>query len=288
MKNTYSFGFFALFVVMGLNNSYAQEVKSRVLDNQTVAFKKEGNNLPRKTLEVGMDSFYDPNVDYSSFSGRITDRDETMSIVKVTSENKNIKFFRAGDLINFRVGTADSESMCQGYVRSIEPDYFVMYIKDLTACYAKDDYFRRGTVLVMNSLKLSERVREASIYRASLLEKKKNFLSQLNNINNGIWNFEERKVKLAAEYDKKIAELEKEKLKALDDLVSRKNDELRLQRELAYRLDNIDFEVDYYRVEKIDNMIDRWHLDHDLGYPVYDRPESVRSTKKEKTSFEIR
>ena len=51
---------------------------------------------------------------------------------------------------------------------------------------------------------------------------------------------------------------------------------MRLQRELAYRLDNIDKELSFYRIEKVEPLFDRWHLDHDLGYPVYERPEEIR------------
>ena len=65
-------------------------------------------------------------------------------------------------------------------------------------------------------------------------------------------------------------------MKALENLLSRKNDEIKLQRELVYRLDTIDQELDFYRIDKNELMIDRWHLDKDLGYPVYNRPEEIR------------
>jgi hypothetical protein len=232
--------------------------------------------LKSKTLVLDADSFYDPAVDYSSFSGRVTDRDATAAIVKVSSESKNVRFFRAGDLVQFKVQSQKDSDYCDGYVRSIEENYFVMFTKDLEPCFPQEDYFRRGTALIMRSTKLGQRIREASVYRASLIQKKKDFMQQLNGINNGLWNFEERKVQLAAEYDQRLAELEKEKLKALENLLSRKNDEIKLQRELVYRLDTIDQELDFYRIDKNELMIDRWHLDKDLGYPVYNRPEEIR------------
>lgn len=269
-----------LVLTLGSIETSSLNAQSRVLESQTARYKGQGNNMTKEILEVNIDSFYDQNFDYSYFSGRVTDRDETTSIIKITSDNKNVKFFRAGDQVSFRVHQSKGEDLCSGNVRSVEPDYFVLYVQNLHPCFPKNEYFRRGTALVMNSLKLSERVREASIYRATLLNKKKDFMRQLNTLNNGIWNFEERKVKLAAEYDRKIAEMEKEKIKALDDLISRKNDEMKLQRELAYRLDNIDFEIDFYRIEKVESMLDRWHLDHDQGLPVYDRPETPRAKIK--------
>jgi hypothetical protein len=189
---------------------------------------------------------------------------------------QRLKFFRAGDLVEFKIQNSKDDGLCQGFVRSIEENYFVMFVKDLFPCFPKEEYFRRGTALIMQSDKLAMRVREASIYRASLLNKKKDFMGQLNGINQDVWNFEERKIQVAAEYDQKIAEIEKQKTKALDQILSQKNDQIKLQRELAYRLDNIDKELIFYRVEKDELLFDRWHLDHDLGYPVYDKPEEIR------------
>ncbi len=231
---------------------------------------------PKEVLKLDPDSFYDTSFDYSKFSGRVTDRDSTSSIVKISSENKNIKFFRAGDLVEFKIQNNKESDQCQGYVRSIEENYFVMYVKDLIPCFPKEEYFRRGTVLVMSSSKLSTRVREASVYRGTLINKKKDFMGQLNGINQDVWNFEEKKIQVAAEFDQKIVELEKQKTRALDQILSQKNDQTRLQKELAYRLDTIDKELNFYRVEKEDLFFDRWHLDHDLGYPVYERPEEIR------------
>lgn len=232
--------------------------------------------LPKETLHIDTDSFYDSKFDYAHFSGRVTDRDQTASIVKVSSENRNVKFFRAGDLVEFKIQNNKDSDYCQGFVRSIEDHYFVMYVKDLFPCFPKEDYFRRGTALIMQSQKLATRVREASVYRASLLNKKKDFMVQLNGINSDVWNFEEKKIQVAAEFDQRIAEIEKQRIKALDELLTQKNDQIKLQRELAYRLDNIDKELNFYRIEKDELLLDRWHLDHDLGYPVYDKPEEIR------------
>lgn len=271
--------FLSLLIACHLSSALAAE--SKVMNTMTV----RENSIPKKTLVIDADSFYDQNFDYSTFSGRVTDRDKTASVVKISSENKNVKFFRAGDLVEFKVQATPETDYCEGFVRSIEDHYFVLYVKDLIPCYSKDDYFRRGTVLVMRSDRLAQRVRESSVYRASLLNKKKDFMEQLNGINGDIWNFEEQKIQVAADYDRKIAEMEKAKTKALDELLTRRNDQIKLQRELAFRLDNIDKELVFYRVEKEELLIDRWHMDKDLGYPVYDRPEEIRPrrTSGEKT-----
>lgn len=252
-------------------------VKKRSVEATESVMRK--NNLPERTLKVDVDTFFDPKYDYSFFSGRVTDKDDTTSIIKVSSESRNVKFFRSGDKVQFRL-PAKKDEYCEAYVRGIEENYFVLYVKDLSPCFGADEYFRRGTSLIFFSPKLLDRVREASIFRATLFQKKKDFLSQLNKLNQDVWNYEEQKMKIAAEYDKKIAEIEKQKQFALEEHLSRKNDYVTLQRELIYRLDNIDKEINFYRVEKEEPLFDRWHKDQDLGYPVFEKPEPLRARRE--------
>lgn len=235
------------------------------------SLKTEAELRPLET-----DSFFDPEFDYSSFSGRVTDRDETSSIVKISSENKNVRYFRAGDVVEFKIQAHEKREPCLGFVRALEEGYFVLFVKDLFPCLGENEYFRRGTILVMKSQKLQERVKEASIYRLGLVVKKRDFLKQLNDINNDIWNFDYKKAQLAAEYDKKIAELEKEKIKSLEILATKRVDQVKLQKELFYRLDGIEKEMSFYRIDNGETFVDRWHLDKNLGLPVYERPEKLR------------
>lgn len=218
------------------------------------------------------DSFFDPNYDYSEFTGRVTDRDDTNSLVKVSSENGNIKFFRSGDLVRFRLASQETRQ-CRGYVRSVEKNFFVLYIQDISICWGKGEYFRRGSLLVFNSSTLAARVRDASTYRIVLLKRKRDFYKQLNDINHFVWSYEQEKMKVAAEYDEKITALRQAKQKALDMMITKKQGSINLQRELGVRLDELDKDIEFYRIDKDDPKIDRWHLDHDLGKPVAKRPK---------------
>lgn len=222
------------------------------------------------------DSFYDKDFDYSSFSARVTDRDKTSNIIKISSENRNIKFFRAGDEVLFNIASMKDRDKCEGHVRSVEDKYFVIFVKDLIPCWGKSEYFRRGTVLVVKSFRLAERVREASIYRGILLKRKKSFFRQLNNVNHFVWSYNQQKVKVAADYDREIARIRKKKQRALEELQLNKKDQIVLQKELIHRLDGVDEDLDFYRIEKDELMIDRWHLDQDLGVPVGKRPAKVK------------
>lgn len=225
-----------------------------------------------------LDSWYDNEYDYSQFTGRVSDRDKGSNILKISSEDKNIKFFRAGDKVNFTVASKDTD-YCQGYVRNVEEKFFVIFVKDLYSCWNDSDYFRRGTLLHFNSKQLLSRVKEASKYRIVLLKRKKDFFKQLNNVNHFIWSYDQQKVLTASDYDLKIVEIEKGKQKALEMLLAKKQDQIRLQKELIRRLSELDQELGHYRIERDDLLVDRWHLDHDLGLPVGKRPQKLRAKK---------
>lgn len=234
------------------------------------------NKFATKDQTTGLDSFYDKDVNYAKFSGRITDRDKSSNLMKVSSENSVVRFFRAGDKINFHVATMRDRDPCVGYIRSSEKGYFTIYAEDLTPCWGGELYFRRGTVIIVDSRDLSKRVEEASLYRVALLRRKKDYFNQLNRVNHFIWAFDQEKMKLAAEYDKKIMELTRDKERALDALIGKKGDYAKLQRELAFQLDELEKDLDFYRIERTELYVDRWHQDKDLGLPVAPRPQELK------------
>lgn len=242
------------------------------------AFAQSGLNKDDRFQIDKLDSWYDKEYDYSQFTGRVTDRDKSSNILKISSEDKNIKFFRAGDLVNFTVAAKDT-NFCQGYVRNVEEKFFVIFVKDLYSCWGETDYFRRGTLLHFRSNQLSNRVREASKYRIVLIKRKRDFFRQLNDVNHFVWSYDQQKILTASDYDLKIVELQKGRQKALEMLLAKKQDQIRLQKELIRRLSELDEELNHYRIEKDDLLVDRWHLDHDLGVPVGKRPQKLRAKK---------
>ena len=224
-----------------------------------------------------VDPFFEKNVDYSKFYGRTTDRDSTGNVVKVQSESENTKLFRAGDKVTFTIPTNPRDEPCEGYVRDVEDKFFVMYVKDFSPCWGRADYFRRGTQLNFVSVALAKRVQDAAVYRIILMKRKRDFLRQLNEINHFLWSYDQQKVLEAAKYDRKIAELEKVKQQTLENLASKKKDQIYLQKELVYRLDELDKDIGFFRVEKTQLLHDRWDLDHHIGHPVGQRPQKMKS-----------
>lgn len=218
---------------------------------------------------------FDPDIAYGQFTGRVSDKDDQARIFKVHVENNNSKFFRAGDNVYFRVQGREKRKACKAFVRNVEDNYFSMYVENLDPCW-ENGYFRRGTVLMFDSKVLEQRVFEAAKYRDLLILRKDDFLKQLNGINHFLWTFDQQKVKVAADYDAQIMELQRARQKALDNLIQQKQEQLTLQAELMKRLNELDSSLKFYRVERRELLTDRWNLDHDTGLPVGERPQELK------------
>ncbi len=234
-------------------------------------------NLPSDgVVEPDVGGGMNPAVDYEHFSGRVSDKDDSSSILKIQVENNNTKFFRAGDEVLFKVNLKDKKDYCRAFVKTVEDFYFTIFVESLKPCYSEDDYFRRGTVLNFKSRSLAYRLFDATKFREQLILRKEDFLKQLNGINNFIWTFDQQKVKTAAGYDEQINRLQREKRKALDELITLKQERLILQNELMKKLNELDETLKFYRVERQEYLTDRWNMDHDLGLPVGQRPQEIR------------
>jgi len=234
------------------------------------------------------DSFYDPTFDYSFFKGRVTDRDETTRIFKVESGTKNTRLFRIGDMVEFTINQTKVNKRCQGFVRSVEEKYFVIYVADIKSCLANNEYFRRGSVLRFKSEVLSERVRQASAHRKTLLERKSDLFNQLNNVNDFLWGFDQKSISVAAEYDKEILRIKRQKQEAIDNLQLKRQEQFNLQKELVFHLDQLEKDLDFYLVEKRDQTMDRWFSDLDMGLPVETRPQEYIPLTKESETESVR
>lgn len=269
--------FFIFIALLSISDLCANKTRYKRKVRQLDKLKRDLENNTRELKEMARDSFYDKNVDYSRFIARITDRDESATTFKVHSSNKNIKFFRSGDKIRFYPASS-REDHCIGYVRGREENYFTMYVKNINSCWGIDKYFRRGTMIKVYSDVLAKRVKDASMHRIVLLKRRKDFLRQLNEINHFSWSYDEQRVQVAAKYDQKILQIEKAKREALDLLMTRKSESSTLRQGLSYKLDNIDKDLDFYRVEPRVIEGDRWFEDHDLGHPVDNRPQSIITT----------
>ena len=227
----------------------------------------------------GADSFYNPDFDYSRFPGRVTDKNEGETLVKIATENNNIRFFKNGDPITM-VWPREREGddfRCDAVIRAIEEGYMVLFVSRIRSCLPNPkSYFRRGTQMKFHSPILAQRVLEVSRFRQVLIEKRRGFLEQLNEINSDIWSFKEKKLRVVGEYEREKIELDRKKQKELRDLDEENREKIHLQNELIGRLKTIEQDMDFYQVSEPDILADRWSLDHDLALPMGPRPPKRR------------
>lgn len=228
--------------------------------------------------EKNLDPFFDLNAHYDLFEGRVSDKDVSSSIFKISSTNANIKYFKVGDPLRFKVANAEKREFCEANIRDVEKDYIVIYVKNLGPCWSEQEYLRRGTILNFSSDTLARRVEESSLYRMVLLKRREDYFKQMNEINHFIWSYDQQKILLASEFDKKIVELQQQKQKAIDELLNKKKYNVHLQKELAYRLDLLDKDIDFYRITPIvgDNI---WQQDQHLGKSIGTRPQELKNSE---------
>ena len=229
----------------------------------------------------GVDSFYDPHFDYSRFPGRLTDKKQDKTILKVSSENPNIRFFKRGDPVELQLDRPGSSHLrCHGLVRGVEKGYLIFYVRKIKNCLGKDFYLRRGAHINFRSPILAQRVLEASRYRQILIEQNQDFLRQLNRLNNELWSFDQHRLKIIANYEEEILKLEKKRERELRVFNREQGEKMSLKRELLTRLDKLKLDMDFYRVSKQEILKDRWSLDQDFSLPVGNRPQPLKTREE--------
>ena len=234
--------------------------------------------LPAEGVVVSdNNNFIDRRIDYSNFMGRITDRNSDGDIFKIHVENDNSKFFKAGDIVYFKINNQDTGRYCRASIRTVEDNYFSVHIKDFNPCWEGRAYIPRGLQLNFFSRKLADRVFEASKYREILILRKEGFLKQLSGINRFLWTFDQQRLKVAADYDRRVNDLLREKQLAIDNLIQKKQENLLLQTELKAKLKSLDESLDHYKIERQEYLEDRWAMDQDLDLPVGRRPMEEKS-----------
>ena len=80
-----------------------------------------------------------------------------------------------------------------------------------------------------------------------------------------LWTFKQQKLKAIAKYDQEIERIKMAKQQEVSDLSLKRKDYLHLQRELKFRLDELDRDIEFYRIENARVLRDRWAMDRDLG-----------------------
>lgn len=232
-------------------------------------------NLPNRGVLGKGDSYFDPGQDFSHQLGRVSDYDKEKKNYKIRFENNNIKFLKNGDVMTFHVVNR-KKGVCRGQVRAVEDFHIVVEVPTLEPCWDGIEYFRRGTILSIKIPSMSQRLYEASSFRKILIQRKADFLEQMKNLNNFLYNYDQERVGLIVNYDERIAKVMEEKKKAVRALEAKRRESYDLRMELGKKLDKLDRDIRFYRIERQETLIDRWNLSHDSGLPLGERPWEKR------------
>ena len=226
------------------------------------------------------EAYYNPDGDYSRFWGRITDSDDAHRTLKIRPETNNARFLKIGDLVTFKIGSRrQRREYCRGYVKSQEEGYFLLHVEEVSLCW-DEHYFRRGYILQFTSDVMTSRVRDASLFRTKLLQKREDFYRQLNDINHFIWSYDQQRILAVSSYDQKIMELQRQKRRALNSLVSKKDDYLKLQKKMSRELALIDQDLEFYKPEAPGEFSDSYN--NDLTVPLIRKPTPPGTPPKER------
>ncbi len=179
-----------------------------------------------------------------SLLGKLSDKDADDKTMKIYSESSDVKFLKKGDLIKLRVAESSLEDSCTLRLTIVEDHYLTGEIQK-DACRLKYSPLR-GTNLVFESDAWAKRMEEASYQKKTLISQKSNYLFQLNELNNFIYNFNDEKKKVESLYDQKINDLIKEKAQALKELSKKKDQSFSEQAKLQKELDQLDFQITHF------------------------------------------
>ena len=225
--------------------------------------------------------------EYSKFYGRITDRNQRGNILKIHTENSNIKLFQAGDITKFFMASKVSKEACIGYVRDVENNYLVLSVNNIDKCWSQFGRIRRGSMIKLESEILAKRIIDAGIFREVLIKRKNDYLKQLEEVNNFLLSFKQNKVIELARIEQEIVQLQEKKIRKANSLNLKRKDYIHLQRELNFRLDKLNEDIETYRLEKVRLLRDRWARDHDLGKPIGARPQEMKNGVGRQRRFEF-
>lgn len=224
---------------------------------------------------------------YSEFYARLTDRNKSSEILKFNTENPNVKLFQAGDQLKIFIASRLEGPSCIGYVRDIEGQYIVVSLKNVEHCWDEFGGLRRGAMVKIESQMLSKRIIDASVFRDVLIKRKSDYLQQLKEVNKFLLNFKQFKLEEIAKIEKEIISLEEKKLIKVSALMAKRKDFIYLQRELNFRLDKLDEDIENYRLERVELLRDRWAKDQDLGRPYSNRPQEIKNWPDDDQRFEF-
>lgn len=177
---------------------------------------------------------------------RLTDKSDDNKTIKIQISENGPKVFGLGEVFDFYLGSK-RHSICEGIISKMEENFLVVNISNISQCWPLEKRLRRGTKIYLSSETLSGKDIETELKGLDLKRKKVNLLTQMNDTNLYLHNFNLKKKKILSEYDQRIKRLKIEKNKALEDLYKERSEMSDLQLMLRYKIEKVQKADNYFR-----------------------------------------
>lgn len=204
-------------------------------------------------------SWADEIIYSGSFPGRISKLNPSLSLMRVRMNFSNAKFLRENDSVEFW-NEGHPQKKCFGAIAGKSAEYFLIKVTDWNNCVQKVG-FSVGAYILFQSSDLEKTLAIARDMVKILLQKRLVLENMLSN----------KKVKLDdqisqveainSNYQAMIERIKNEWNNALKNLQDSKSDSERQVNSYQAQLDDLDFQLEKYRVENENFKKDRWSLD---------------------------
>lgn len=194
-----------------------------------------------------------------TFTGRISRLNPEASLMRVRLDFVNAKFLRTNDGIEFW-----NEGMpmirCQAAIVGKSGEYFLLRVYEWKLCIGKVG-FSVGSHVYFESKDLEKTLITAREMVKVLLQKRMLLQGQTTNKDNDVNDQSSQLSNINARYEAMIERIKKEWNDAIKGLSAAKSaNEIELN-SLKAQLDEIDFQLERYRIEDANIKKDRWAID---------------------------
>ena len=195
----------------------------------------------------------------SHFAGRVSRTNPTASLMRIRTDNSNIKFLRYRDRVDFW-NESYPDLRCLGYVEGRTNDYLLLRVASYATCIRKV-HFTTGSYLNFRSVDMDQTLVTVKELVEILLKKrlamttkkerhKRELEGHVERVDTVNKRYEILRQKLEIEWNKELAALEEDKAVIFTEF---KNSEA--------RLNEIDTKLEAYKIEDHNLKLDRWSLD---------------------------
>jgi hypothetical protein len=192
------------------------------------------------------------------FQGRVSLYNPKAQVLRLRFEFYNAKFLKNQDLLSFW-GLGQDTQKCQGVILGKSGEYYLMQIREYNICRQKLA-LNAGVLLNFSSRDYEETLLKAKEVTATLLQKRE-ILESIKSQNDDIVNDQNGEIeKVNIKYKSIIEGIKKEWNNELKAVVENRGSDVGKSASLQSQLDDLDMELEKYRVESPQFKKDRWSL----------------------------